>query len=115
MTQHGGPIMTLRECMEAEESPSQPVAATRRQPLQMEMRECPYCKVMFQPKRPRQGFCKRQCGKWYHEDVGTEGVVAGVTRIKRGVSIVLHFANGPAAERAVMLLKGEIVRAITKP
>ncbi len=72
---------------------------TRSQPQTMAMRVCPYCQVLFAAERLRQDFCGRKCRKAYHEDVGTEGKVAGVTRIKRGVSVVLHFENGPAAER----------------
>lgn len=82
--------------------------------FQHEMRTCPYCQDLFTPKRKRQDFCGDQCRVGYHKDVGTIGTVAGVTRIKRGVSVVLHFANGPAAERAIKLMKGAEVRTVTK-
>lgn len=81
-------------------------------PIQLEARECPYDHVLFVPKRQRQDFCNDKCRLGYHKDVGTEGAVAGVTRIKRGVSVVLHFATGPAAERAIRLLKGERKRIV---
>lgn len=81
---------------------------------QFEARVCPYDQVLFVPKRKRQDFCNDKCRIGYHKDVGTEGVVAGVTRIKRGVSVVVHFANGPAAERAIKLMKGEAIRAVPK-
>lgn len=87
---------------------------TRSQPQQLELRTCPYCRAVFQPTRLLQEFCGRACRKAYHDDIGTEGLVAGVTRIKRGVSVVLHFSNGPAAERAMKLLKGESVRLVSK-
>lgn len=100
MNKRGSHPMTLRERV--------PV------PVQLEVRTCPYCHTVFQPARLQQEFCGRVCRKGYHEDVGTEGVIAGVTRIKRGVSVVLHFATGSAAERAVKLLKGEVVRLVPK-
>jgi hypothetical protein len=81
---------------------------------QAELRNCPYCHGLFQPKRLRQDFCGNPCRIGYHKDIGTAGTVAGVTRIKRGVSVVLHFSNGPAAERAIKLMKGAEVRAVTK-
>lgn len=77
---------------------------------QLEMISCGYCGVMFMPKRERQDFCSTKCRSNYQQDVGTQGVVAGVTRIKRGVSVVMHFPTGPAAERAIELLRGEEVR-----
>jgi hypothetical protein len=113
MSKHGGRAMTLRECMEAEEKP-QGTRSQQPEPVQIEQRVCPYCHGLFTPKRLLQEFCGRDCRKHYHEDIGTEGVVAGVTRIKRGVSIVMHFANGPAAERAIKLLKGGTVRLVPK-
>lgn len=116
MSDHGHHPASLPACGEAGES--KPAATvkrtrgTRSQPQQLELRACPYCRSAFQPGRLLQEFCGRACRKAYHDDVGTEGVVAGVTRIKRGVSVVLHFANGPAAERAVKLMKGDRKRLV---
>jgi hypothetical protein len=87
-------------------------SGTRSQPAQHEAKVCPYCTSLFTPIRAKQDFCGDRCRNGYHRDVGTEGTVAGVTRIKRGVSVVLHFANGPAAERAIRLLKGETKRIV---
>lgn len=87
---------------------------TRSNGEQGEMRTCPYDRVLFRPKRARQDFCSDRCRIAYHRDVGTEGKVAGVTRLKRGVSVVVHFENGPAAERAIKLMKGATVRLVTK-
>lgn len=78
------------------------------------MRPCAYCRSLFLPKRKRQDFCDDKCRMGFHKDVGTTGTVAGVTRIKRGVSVVIHFATGPAAERAVKLMKGEVARVVVK-
>lgn len=74
--------------------------------FQGEIRTCPYCQGLFAPKRRRQDFCSDPCRVGYHKDMGARGVVAGVTRLKRGVSVVVHFPDGPAAERAIRLLKG---------
>jgi len=89
-------------------------AQTRFEGQQGEMRTCPYCLKLYPPKRARQEFCGDKCRNGFHMDVGTAGKVAGATRIKRGVSIVLHFPSGPAAERAILLLKGQAVRLVSK-
>lgn len=81
---------------------------------QTAIRVCPYCHNAYTPKRDRQEFCGDKCRNAYHVDVGTEGVVAGVTRLKRGVSVVLHFPDGPAAERAIWLRKGQVGRVVVK-
>lgn len=87
--------------------------ATRWDGQQQEMRPCDYCHRLFEPKRPKQAFCHDKCRWGYHLDIGTEGVVAGVTRLQRGrVSLVLHFEAGPAAERAIRLMKGERKRVV---
>lgn len=81
--------------------------------VQVEARVCHYCHCFFEPKRPRQAFCNDKCRYGFHTDVGTEGAVAGVTRLQRGrVSVVLHFEAEPAAERAIRLLKGERKRVV---
>lgn len=85
---------------------------TRSEHAQEEIRACPYCRGLFAPKRLQQVFCSDRCKLGYHKDIGTEGVVAGVTRLKRGVSVVTHFPDGPAAERAIALLKGQSVRVV---
>jgi hypothetical protein len=79
------------------------------------MRVCPYCMGMFSSVRLRQEFCGDPCRLGFHKDVGAEGVVAGVTRLKRGVSVVVHFPDGPAAERAIALRKGQAVRTVPAP
>lgn len=87
---------------------------TRFEGQQAEMRTCPYCRGLFQPKRARQEFCGEKHRNAYHIDVGTEGVVASVTRLKRGVSVVTHYPDGPAAERAIGLRKGQVTRTVAK-
>lgn len=91
---------------------------TRSNAPQLEMRVCPYCHGSFIPKRDRQEFCKPPCRVAYHLDVGAAGRVASVIRLKRGVSVVTHFDDGPAAERAIQLRKGQqvrVVRELAKP
>ena len=83
-------------------------------PIQREARLCPYCAAFFAPKRLRQDFCSDSHRIAYHRDVGTEGVVASVTRLKRGVSVVTHYPDGPSAERAIGLRKGQAVRVVAK-
>lgn len=108
----------MEDCGTADERQSDqkavPVSAAERVlgAVQAEMRACPYCLALFEPKRARQDFCGPKCRKAYHDDIGTLGTVASVIRIKRGVSVVLHFDSGPAAERAVLLLKGERKRVV---
>lgn len=85
---------------------------TRSQPPPGAMRVCPYCNGLFPPKRLRQDFCGDPCRTSFHRDVGTQGVVAGVTRLKRGVSVVIHYPDGPSAERAIALRKGQSVRTV---
>lgn len=81
---------------------------------QTEFRFCAYCAKPFPPKRLRQEFCNPHCRKGFHDDVGATGMVAGVTRLKRSVSVIVHLPNGPAADRAIELLKGTEVRLVTK-
>jgi hypothetical protein len=83
-------------------------------PEQTEFRFCHYCKKTFTPRRLRQEFCNPHCRKGFHDDVGATGEVAGVTRLKKSVSVVIHLPNGPAADRAIELLKGTEVRLVTK-
>lgn len=87
---------------------------TAQNAFQAEIRTCPYCQVLFMPKRIRQDFCGPRCRKGFHDDIGATGLVAGVTRLKRGVSLIIHLADGPAAERAIELHKGTEVRVVTK-
>lgn len=91
------------------------ISETRSGDQQREMRECPYCHILFTPKREAQQFCKTPCRVAYHNDFGAQGVVAGVTRLKRGVSVVLHFPDGPAAESAINFRKGDVLSAVRKP
>ena len=87
-------------------------ARTRSSAAQAELRACPYCEALFAPKRLRQDFCGPRCRKGFHDDVGATGKVAGVTRLKRGVSLIIHYPDGPAAERAIELHKGASVRVV---
>jgi len=82
--------------------------------IQTEVRVCPYCGDLFVPRRLQQEFCCDKHRIAYHRDIGAEGTVASVTRLKRGVSIVLHFPDGPAAERAIGLRKGQGVRVVAR-
>lgn len=87
---------------------------TRSRGAVAEIRLCAYCEGGFSAKRPQQRFCSQACRLGFHKDVGAEGTVAGVSRIKRGVSVVIHFPTGPAAERAITLLRGESVSVVNK-
>lgn len=83
---------------------------------QFEMRPCAYCRRMFTPAREDKAFCTRKCRASFHEDHGAEGIVAGVTRLMRGrVSIILHCEAGPAAEHAITLMRGDVVRVVKQP
>jgi hypothetical protein len=80
---------------------------------QFEMRTCHYCKALFAPKRKHQQFCNTSCRSGFHFDRGLEGGVAGVTRLMRGrVSVVIHVDAGPAAEHAIALMRGDVVRVV---
>jgi hypothetical protein len=74
----------------------------------------PTCGRGFKPKRPSQVFCLDKCRKDYHRDHGTEGKVARIQRTKSGASLVIHLA-GPAAEQALQLHIGELVRVVGVP
>ena len=81
---------------------------------QVEVRPCAQCRRLFAPKRPSQVFCCTKCRSEYHVDHGASGTVAGVRRIHRGASIVIHL-TGPAAEAAMQLLPGQKVRLVDAP
>lgn len=50
----------------------------------------------------------------FHADRGIEGAVARVQRTKAGASVVIHL-TGPAAESALGLAIGELVRVVPQP
>lgn len=79
-----------------------------------EQMACAQCRRLFAPKRPSQVFCCTRCRSEYHVDHGASGKVAGVRRIHRGASIVIHL-TGPAAEAALQLLPGQKVRLVDAP
>lgn len=81
---------------------------------QSTMLTCPQCQHLFAPTKQRQTFCKPRCRALYSKEHGLQGEVAGVTRLLHGVSIVLHF-KGPAEEKAVRLLKRQMVRLVVEP
>lgn len=81
---------------------------------QQEMRPCPYCRALFTPKRRWGAFCSSKCRTDYDVDIGAQGSVAGVRRINKGASIVIHL-TGPAAERALKLGIRDLVRVVKVP
>jgi cell fate (sporulation/competence/biofilm development) regulator YlbF (YheA/YmcA/DUF963 family) len=100
----------------SEASPKHTLSAdkTRSEGVQIEARPCAYCHGLFTPARPSQVFCSAAHRSAYHIDHGTEGRVASVRRTVRGASVVVHF-SGPAAEAALQLMLGEVVRAVKTP
>jgi hypothetical protein len=89
---------------------------TRSDSPAVEIRACanPSCGRPFQPKRGAQVFCLDKCRQSYHRDHGTTGKVASVRRTKGGASLVIHL-SGPAAESAIQLKLGELVRVTGAP
>lgn len=83
-------------------------------PAQAQMRTCPYCSVLFAPKRRWQAFCSTRCNTAYDVDVGAQGTVASVRKITRRASVVVHL-TGPAAERALKVGLRETVRLVRPP
>lgn len=81
---------------------------------QTEMRDCPYCRSMFTPKRRWGAFCSTKCRNDFEADFGATGTVASVRKLQRGVSVVIHL-RGPAAERALNLVPRETVRVVKRP
>lgn len=79
-----------------------------------ELRSCAQCTRPFQPVRPSQAFCGDKCRMGFHADRGIEGAVARVQRTKAGASVVIHL-TGPAAESALGLAIGELVRVVPQP
>lgn len=98
--QHGGPMMTLPECAEVEEtaSPMRSHASTAT--------ICGYLSCCAQPFTPRkhwQLYCSDECRLAQHRlrhDGGLRGIVRSVKRLKGGrVSITLHLDDIDAALR----------------
>lgn len=76
---------------------------------------CSYCMTAFTPKRRWAAFCSDRCRSSYDEDIGIEGRVRRVSKIKRGgVAVTIHL-TGPAAERALHLGIYDYVRVVRKP
>lgn len=90
-------------------------SGTRSGPTQRETRPCAYCSALFAPKREWEQFCKPGCRRAYDLDFGTRGAVKSVRKLKAGVSVVIHLPGGPAAERALKLALGELVRIVRGP
>ena len=82
--------------------------------VQTEIRECPYCRSMFSPKRRWSAFCSAKCRDGYEADIGATGTIASVRKLQKGVSVVIHL-KGPAAERALNLVPRELVRLVKRP
>ena len=81
-------------------------------PAEPEKRLCPYCDVPFLPRTRWQAFCSVAHRNAYDVEIGALGRVASVRRLRRGVSVVVHLADGPAAERALNLEIGTSVRVV---
>jgi hypothetical protein len=79
------------------------------------MTTCAQCHAMFLARKPGQYFCKASCRAAYQRETGLQGQVAGVTRLLRGVSVVIHFPDGPAAEKAIALTKRQTVSIVREP
>lgn len=75
---------------------------------------CAYCRTPFQPRRGWSAFCSPECRKGFDTEIGATGRVAAVRRIKAGASVTIHL-EGPAAERALNLQLGELIRAVRQP
>lgn len=108
---NGGPIMTLRECMEAEED----APGTRTEPVQAALVFCGYCHAPFDPQGLPKRFCKPAHRAAYRRDVGLQGRVASNVQLMHGrISVTIHFP-AEAKEMAQALLKGTIVWAGKMP
>lgn len=79
-----------------------------------EARTCPYCQASFIPARRWQAFCSSEHRTAFDQEFGALGKIAGVRKLKSGVSVTLHF-TGPAAERALNLELGAPARVTRKP
>jgi hypothetical protein len=82
---------------------------------QIDMRECPACPTLFTPQRESQVFCTDRCRRNFANDVGATGRIASVRRLQRGVSVVMHFADGPSADRAINFTPGQHLRIVEQP
>lgn len=80
----------------------------------MPQKACAQCKSAFHPKRPSQDFCCDKCRMGYYIDHGMEGAVYRVQRTRAGASVVIHL-SGPAAESAMGLPIGSVIRVVSKP
>lgn len=76
---------------------------------------CAYCQTAFTPKRRWAAFCSDKCRAGYDADIGIEGRIRRVSKIKRGgVAVTIHL-TGPAAERALNLELGDPYRVVKAP
>lgn len=73
---------------------------------------CAYCQTTFAPRRKWERFCSSACRMAYDVDIGAQGVVRGVRRVKTGVSVTIHLTDESAAERGLKLGLGEPVRVV---
>lgn len=77
-------------------------------------RACRYCGASFEPRRSWAVYCSPRCRDAFAADIGMTGKVASVRRLRKGISIVMHF-DGSAGERALKLAIGECVRVVHNP
>lgn len=75
---------------------------------------CRWCGSSLEEKRAHAEFCGDRCRLDWHRNQPPEGAVRSVRKLKRGVSVVVHL-EGPAAERALKLDLGELVRIVQGP
>lgn len=90
MSVHGGRPMTLRECMDAEESP--PRARTQSLSKQLELTPCAWvgCAQLFHPRNPAQRFCTGKCRAAHSREVGLVGTLVSSRRLRRRISLIIH-------------------------
>jgi hypothetical protein len=75
---------------------------------------CAYCGGTFTPRKRWGAFCSAKCRNGFDVDIGAQGSVASVRKLKHGVSITIHF-RGPSAQRAMNLELGQIARLTRTP
>lgn len=81
----------------------------------VESRSCRWCGSSLAGKRADAGFCGDRCRTDWHRSQPPEGAIKAVRRLKRGVSVTVHMPDGRAAERALKLELGDLVRIVRGP
>jgi hypothetical protein len=82
---------------------------------QAAMRTCAYCTSLFAPRKGWATFCSPKCRTAYDVEVGATGKVASARKLARGRVSVIVWLEGPAADRAMKLSPGDLVRLVKAP